>query len=162
MSNLDEKLREILADAKAKVVDSMNATTVAPGSVEIELTHTGKYKDGDIVSVQIGNNAGHPSYTGTLKGYKLTTTKEVPYKIDVGTQIRLVSWQEAIAQIKQAFADEIEAAELRVIKKQGWPYEHAVAFPELRKELGMCLHEDYAFNGGKCSACGKQFPGEWI
>lgn len=73
-----------------------------------------------------------------------------------------ISDKVAIAQIKQAFADEHEEAELRVIKRMGWPYEHAVAFPELRKELGMCLHEDYAFNGGKCSQCGKVFPGEWI
>jgi hypothetical protein len=69
---------------------------------------------------------------------------------------------EDIAQIKQVFADEHEEAETRVIRRMGWPYKHAVAFPELRKELGMCLHEDYAFNGGKCSSCGKVFPGVWI
>lgn len=58
--------------------------------------------------------------------------------------------------------EDIEEAELRVIKSHKWPYEHAVAITELKKELGMCLHEDYAYNGGKCSSCGKVFPGVWI
>lgn len=106
MSDLDDKLREILADTKAKIVNTMNSTAVVPGSTEIELTDMGGHIDGDIVSVQIGDYTGHPSYTGSLKGYKIITTRTIPYKIDVGTPIRLTSWPEAIAQIKQAFADE--------------------------------------------------------
>lgn len=106
MSDINDKLRETLADAKAKIVNTMNSTAVAPGSTEIELTHTGDYMDGDIVSVQIGDHTGPPSYTGSLKGYKITTTRTIPYKIDVGTPIKLISWPETITQIKQAFADD--------------------------------------------------------
>ena len=98
---LQPDLDEILANAKAKIVETMNATTVAPNSKEIELTYTGEYKDGDVVNVRINNFAGHPLYSGTIQGYNLHITNEIPYKRDVGTQISLLSYPEAKAAINQ-------------------------------------------------------------
>lgn len=106
-------LDEILVEAKAKIIETMSTTTVAPGSKEIELTHTGEFKDGDIVNVKINNFVGHPLYSGIVKGYKLLINKEIPYKIDVGTRILLLAWPEA----KQSIISHIQQVEVEAVEK---------------------------------------------